>query len=124
MENALSAEPKNLETLALHAGWRVDPGTGSVAVPIHRTASYQFQNADHAESLFALKELGFIYTRIGNPTVDVLERRVAVLEGSVAALAVSSDLAQYWRRRSSWRHRQRSRSHKDGFFNAGGGLYE
>ena len=78
------------ETLALHAGWRADPSTGSVAVPIYQTTSYQFQNADHAANLFALKELGNIYTRIMNPTNDVLEKRVAALEGGVAALALSS----------------------------------
>jgi O-acetylhomoserine (thiol)-lyase len=89
----MSSEPQNLETLALHAGWRADPATGSVAVPIHQTTSYQFKNTDHAENLFALKELGFVYTRIGNPTVDVLERRIAALEGGVAALAVASGQA-------------------------------
>jgi O-acetylhomoserine (thiol)-lyase len=81
------------ETLALHAGWRADPSTGSVAVPIYQTTSYQFQNADHAANLFALKELGNIYTRIMNPTNDVLEKRVAALEGGVAALALSSGQA-------------------------------
>jgi O-acetylhomoserine (thiol)-lyase len=89
----MTSEPQNPETLALHAGWRADPATGSVAVPIHQTTSYQFNNTDHAESLFALKEPGFIYTRIGNPTVDVLERRIAALEGGVAALAVASGQA-------------------------------
>jgi O-acetylhomoserine (thiol)-lyase len=79
-----------LETLVLHAGWRADPSTGSVAVPIHQTTSYQFQNTDHAASLFALAELGNIYTRLQNPTTDVLEQRVAALEGGAAALAVSS----------------------------------
>ena len=79
-----------LETLALHAGWRADPTTGSVAVPIHQTTSYQFNDTDHASSLFALSELGNIYTRIMNPTTDVLEQRVAALEGGVAALGVAS----------------------------------
>ena len=78
------------ETLALHAGWRADPTTGSVAVPIYQTTSYQFQSAEHAANLFALKELGNIYTRIMNPTNDVLEKRVAALEGGVAALALAS----------------------------------
>jgi O-acetylhomoserine (thiol)-lyase len=78
------------ETLALHAGWRADPATGSVAVPIYQTTSYQFQSAEHAANLFALKELGNIYTRIMNPTNDVLEKRIAALEGGVAALALSS----------------------------------
>ena len=69
------------ETLALHAGWRADPATGAVAVPIYQTTSYQFQSAEHAANLFALKELGNIYTRIMNPTTDVLEKRIAALEG-------------------------------------------
>jgi O-acetylhomoserine (thiol)-lyase len=81
------------ETLSLHAGWRADATTGSVAVPIHQTTSYQFRDTEHASNLFALKELGNIYTRIGNPTLDVLEQRVAALEGGVAALAVSSGQA-------------------------------
>ncbi|PPQ30980.1 O-acetylhomoserine aminocarboxypropyltransferase [Rhodoblastus sphagnicola] len=81
------------ETLALHAGWRADPTTGSVAVPIHQTTSYQFNNTEHAANLFALRELGNIYTRINNPTNDVLEKRVAALEGGVAALAVASGQA-------------------------------
>ena len=89
----MSQAPQKPETLALHAGWRADPSTGSVAVPIYQTTSYQFQSADHAANLFALKELGNIYTRIMNPTNDVLEKRVAALEGGVAALAVSSGQA-------------------------------
>ena len=82
-----------VETLALHAGWRADPATGAVAVPIYQTTSYQFQSAEHAANLFALKELGNIYTRIMNPTNDVLEKRVAALEGGAAALAVASGQA-------------------------------
>jgi O-acetylhomoserine (thiol)-lyase len=81
------------DTLALHAGWRADPSTGSVAVPIYQTTSYQFDSTEHAANLFALKELGNIYTRIGNPTNDILEKRVAALEGGAAALAVSSGQA-------------------------------
>ena len=81
------------ETLALHAGWRADPATGAVAVPIYQTTSYQFNNAEHAANLFALKELGNIYTRIMNPTNDVLEKRIAALEGGVAALALASGQA-------------------------------
>lgn len=81
------------ETVALHAGWRADPTTGSVAVPIHQTTSFQFQDTGHAQRLFALAELGNIYTRIMNPTVDVLEKRVAALEGGVAALALGSGQA-------------------------------
>ncbi|CAN5446847.1 PLP-dependent transferase [soil metagenome] len=88
------SEPKlHPETLALHAGWRADPTTGSVAVPIHQTTSYQFRDTDHASALFALQEMGNIYTRIMNPTTDVLEQRVAALEGGVAALAVASGQA-------------------------------
>ena len=83
----------NPETIALHAGWRADPSTGSVAVPIHQTTSFQFQDTGHAARLFALSELGNIYTRIMNPTVDVLEKRVAALEGGVAGLALGSGQA-------------------------------
>jgi O-acetylhomoserine (thiol)-lyase len=78
------------ETLVLHAGWRADPTTGSVAVPIHKTTSYQFNSTDHAASLFSLSELGNIYTRLQNPTTDVLEQRIAALEGGAAALGVAS----------------------------------
>ena len=81
------------ETLALHAGYRADPATGSVAVPIYQTTSCQFRDTAHASALFALQELGNIYTRLGNPTTDVLEKRVAALEGGVAALAVASGQA-------------------------------
>ena len=78
------------ETIALHSGWRSDPTTGSVAVPIHQTSSYQFNDTQHAANLFSLTELGNIYTRIMNPTTDVLEKRLAALEGGVAALATAS----------------------------------
>src|SRR5882757_865405 len=81
------------ETLSLHAGWRADTATGAVAVPIYQTTSYQFRDTEHASNLFALKELGNIYSRIGNPTVDVLEQRVAALEGGAAALALGSGQA-------------------------------
>ena len=81
------------ETLAVHAGWRADPTTGSVAVPIHQTTSYQFRDAEHAAALFALQESGNIYTRIMNPTTAVLEERIAALEGGAAALAVASGQA-------------------------------
>ena len=87
------AETQKPETLALHAGWRADPATGAVAVPIYQTTSYQFHSAEHAANLFALKELGNIYTRIMNPTNDVLEKRVAALEGGVAALALATGQA-------------------------------
>ena len=77
-------------TRQLHAGQTPDPTTGSRAVPIYHTTSYQFNNTEHAANLFALKEFGNIYTRIMNPTSDVLEQRVADLEGGVGALAASS----------------------------------
>jgi O-acetylhomoserine (thiol)-lyase len=89
----MAPQSQRPETLALHAGWRADPTTGAVAVPIYQTTSYQFRDTQHAADLFALKELGNIYTRIGNPTVDVLEQRVAALEGGVAALALASGQA-------------------------------
>ncbi len=78
------------ETKALHAGQTIDQQTLSRAVPIYRTAGYMFKNTEHAANLFALKELGNIYTRIGNPTQDILEQRMAQLEGGAAALALSS----------------------------------
>ena len=84
---------KNVETLALHAGYRADPTTGAVAVPLYQTTSYQFNSAEHAANLFALKELGNIYTRIMNPTNDVFEQRVAAIEGGVAALSLGSGQA-------------------------------
>jgi len=81
----------NPETLALHGGsHRADPTTGSVAVPIHQTTSFQFQDTGHAARLFGLAELGNIYTRLMTPTTDVLETRIAAMEGGVAALAVAS----------------------------------
>ena len=83
----------NPATLALHAGYRADPATNAVAVPIYQTTSYQFGSAEHAANLFSLSELGNIYTRIMNPTTDVLEQRITALEGGVAALAVSSGQA-------------------------------
>ncbi|MCI5147023.1 MAG: aminotransferase class I/II-fold pyridoxal phosphate-dependent enzyme, partial [Candidatus Electrothrix sp. AR3] len=78
------------ETLALHAGHTVDTDTLSRAVPLYRTSSYIFKDSQHAADLFALKENGNIYTRIMNPTQDVLEKRVAALEGGAAALALAS----------------------------------
>src|ERR1700742_5214682 len=84
---------KHPETLALHAGWRRDSATNAVAVPIYQTTAYQFDSAEHAANLFGLKELGNIYTRIMNPTNDVLEQRLAAIEGGVAALALSSGQA-------------------------------
>jgi O-acetylhomoserine (thiol)-lyase len=85
---------RHAQTLVLHGGtYRADPATGSVAVPIYQTTSYQFRGTEHAANLFALKELGNIYTRVMNPTCDVLEQRIALLEGGAAALAVSSGQA-------------------------------
>ncbi len=89
----MTGRPLHPETLALHAGWRADPVQGSVAVPIHQTTSYQFHDAGHAARLFALQELGNIYTRLGNPTTDVLEQRITALEGGAAGLAVASGQA-------------------------------
>ena len=81
------------ETLQLHAGQEADPTTGSRAVPIYQTTSYVFKNSEHGANLFALKEFGNIYTRLMNPTTDVFEKRIAALEGGVAALAVASGQA-------------------------------
>src|SRR5579862_5856225 len=89
----MSDQAQKPETIALHAGWRADPTTGSVAVPIYQTTSYQFHSTEHAANLFALKELGNVYTRIMNPTQNVLEERVAALEGGVAALGLASGQA-------------------------------
>jgi len=90
----MSEKKYGLSTLAVHAGQESpDPTTGSRAVPIYQTASYVFKSTDHAANLFALKELGNIYTRIMNPTSDAFEKRIAALEGGVAALAVASGQA-------------------------------
>ncbi len=89
----MTTKPMHPETIVLHEGFRNDDPTGAVAVPIFQTTSYQFDNTQHAENLFALKELGNIYTRIMNPTCDVLEKRIAALEGGVAGLALGSGQA-------------------------------
>jgi O-acetylhomoserine (thiol)-lyase len=89
----MTTQKLKFETLQLHAGQEVDSTTNSRAVPIYQTSSYVFNNADHAANLFGLKEFGNIYTRIGNPTTDVFEKRIAALEGGVAAVATSSGLA-------------------------------
>ena len=89
----MAVESKNPETISLHAGYRADPDTGAVAVPIYQTTSYQFDSTEHAANLFSLQDFGNIYTRIMNPTCDVLEQRVAALEGGVAALALGSGQA-------------------------------
>lgn len=86
----MTSEKLHLETLALHAGQTPDSDTGSRAVPIYQTTSYCFKDTDHAARLFALQEFGNIYTRLMNPTTDVLEKRLAALEGGVGALALSS----------------------------------
>ena len=83
----------HFDTLAVHGGQAPDPATTARAVPIYQTSSYVFHNTEHAANLFALKELGFIYSRIMNPTQDVFEKRMALLEGGVAALATSSGQA-------------------------------
>ncbi len=89
----MSTTPLKFETLQLHAGQEVDPITGSRAVPLYQTTSYVFKNAEHGANLFALKEFGNIYSRIMNPTTDVFEKRIAALEGGVAALATASGQA-------------------------------
>jgi len=89
----MTTQNYRLGTLALHAGQKPDPTTGARAVPIYQTTSYVFRDSDHAANLFALKELGNIYTRIMNPTTDVLEKRIAAIEGGTGALAVASGSA-------------------------------
>jgi O-acetylhomoserine (thiol)-lyase len=94
-ENEMSVIDHKLkiETLALHGGQESDPATGSRAVPIYQTTSYQFRDTDHAAALFGLTEFGNIYTRLMNPTNDVLEKRIALLDGGAGALAVASGQA-------------------------------
>src|ERR1700690_4397198 len=82
-----------VESLALHGGEGGDPTTGSRAVPIYQTTSYQFKSTEHAANLFGLKEFGNIYTRLMNPTTDVLEKRLAALDGGAAGLAFASGQA-------------------------------
>ena len=89
----MSTKPYKFETLQLHAGQQPDPVTGSRAVPLYQTTSYQFKDSEHAANLFGLKEFGNIYTRIMNPTTDVFEKRIAALEGGVAAVATASGQA-------------------------------
>jgi O-acetylhomoserine/O-acetylserine sulfhydrylase len=89
----MSQSKYNFDTLQLHAGQQPDPVTGARAVPLYQTTSYVFNNSEHGANLFALKEFGNIYTRIMNPTTDVFEKRIAALEGGVAALAVASGQA-------------------------------
>lgn len=89
----MKAQTTHPETLALHAGQVPDPTTGARAVPIYQTTSYVFKSAEHAANLFALKEFGNIYTRLMNPTTDVVEKRIAALEGGTGALLTSSGMA-------------------------------
>ncbi|KAJ2013310.1 hypothetical protein GGI14_005447, partial [Coemansia sp. S680] len=95
MSNADQQQPSKLrfETLALHAGHSPDSASNARAVPIYQTSSFVFNSAEHGANLFALKELGNIYSRLGNPTTDVFEKRIAALEGGVGALATSSGQA-------------------------------
>ena len=86
----MSNPTQDLATIGLHAGQKPDPTTGARAVPIYQTASYVFKSTEHAANLFSLKEFGNIYTRLMNPTTDVLEQRVAAIEGGTGALAVAS----------------------------------
>src|SRR5580693_10595204 len=83
-------EAMKRETIAIHGGFDSDPATKSVAVPIYQTAAYTFDSAEHGAALFNLEVEGFRYTRISNPTTDVLEQRVTQLEGGVGALSVAS----------------------------------
>ena len=86
----MSDKPLSLETLALHAGQEPDPATNSRAVPIYATTSYTFNSTDHAAALFGLAEFGNIYSRLMNPTVDVLEKRLAAMDGGVTGLCFAS----------------------------------
>src|SRR5476649_617019 len=89
----MSTSNFKFETLQLHAAQEADPTTGARAVPLYQTSSFVFKNAEHGANLFALKEFGNIYTRLMNPTTDVFEKRIAALEGWVAALATASGQA-------------------------------
>ncbi len=93
MSDTDQSAPLGFETQALHAGQTPDPTTGARAVPIYQTTSYVFNDSEHARSLFALEQFGNIYTRIMNPTTDVLEQRIAALEGGIGALAFASGQA-------------------------------
>ena len=86
-------KPPSFETLSLHAGQHPDPVTGSRAVPIYQTTSYVFHDSEHAAALFNLERAGHIYTRISNPTVAVLEERLAAMEGGVGAVCTASGMA-------------------------------
>ncbi len=86
----LNLQNSGFETVALHSGHTIDSDTLSRGVPVYRTSSFVFKNTEHAANLFALKELGNIYTRLMNPTTDILEKRIAALENGTASLALSS----------------------------------
>ena len=86
-------KPPAFETLSLHAGQQVDPVTGARAVPIYQTTSFVFQDTDHAAALFNRERAGHIYSRISNPTIAVLEERLAALENGVGAVCTSSGMA-------------------------------
>ncbi|MDP3179398.1 MAG: PLP-dependent transferase, partial [Spirochaetaceae bacterium] len=90
MSNELA---KSFESKSIHAGAEPDPVTLSRALPIHRTSSFVFKSAEHAANLFALKEFGNIYTRLGNPTQEALENRISALEGGAASVAAASGTA-------------------------------
>ncbi len=94
-ENTPAVDPAtwSFETLQVHAGQTPDPTTGARALPIYQTTSYAFRDTEHAAALFGLTEMGNIYTRIMNPTQDVVEQRIAALEGGVGALLVASGQA-------------------------------
>ena len=89
----MSEQKQHPETVALHTGWNGDPATDSCAVPVYRTTAYNFKNAQDAADRFGLKKAANIYARLMNPTQDVLERRLAALEGGAAALTLSSGTA-------------------------------
>ena len=91
--SATTSKPRSFDTLALHAGRKVDPATGARAVPTYATSSFVFDSPEHAADLFGLRPSGNSYTRINNPTTDVFEQRIAALEGGVAAVATSSGQA-------------------------------
>src|SRR5881396_4421784 len=93
MSATVGQKTPSFETLALHAGQRPDPATGSRAVPIYQTTSFIFEDTDHAAHLFALQRFGNIYTRIMNPTNAAFEERIAALEGGTGALATASGMA-------------------------------
>src|SRR5512142_2370731 len=93
MATAIQERQLGFSTRKLHAGYSPDPTTESRAVQLYQTTSYQFKSTEHAANLFALKELGNIYTRLNNPTTDVFEKRFATLEGGAGGLATSSGMA-------------------------------